>query len=64
MTPIQFELLAHIARLGRVEANTPDLRYATDELYALGFLHISPPGWCYVVNDAGKAELAKLQAAA
>ncbi len=58
MTSLQLEFLGHIARLGRVEANTPDLREATNTLYDLGYLNIAPPGWCYVINEAGRAALA------
>ena len=60
MTSELRSILATIADMGRVEASTENLRYATDKLFELGYLNIAPPGWAYVVNDAGRAELAKM----
>lgn len=59
MTPELRKALADIAAHGRVEAETTRQRAITDVLFELGFLNISPPGWCYSVNSVGHAELAK-----
>lgn len=58
MTPQLFTILAEIATLGRVEATTREQRTITDYLFDLGYLTIAPPGWCYIVSDAGKTALA------
>lgn len=63
MTPALYQILEEIAKLGRVEAITDDQRRVTDQLFDLGYLNIAPPGWCYAINAAGRAELAKAQAA-
>jgi hypothetical protein len=52
------ELIAHATAKGeRVEPQTHGEFELMDRLFALGFLNIAPPGWCFKLNAAGKAAL-------
>lgn len=66
MTEISAEQLAGLMLLQRAEADgrkvpvdcsTPLRRSVMAQLYDLGLVNIAPPGWRYVLNDAGRQVL-------